>query len=56
MTKKIRPLGDITAEMEPLLEEFVDIHELQRHEILALVRAWLETHRPYCLEEFIEEE
>lgn len=46
----MRPLGDITLDMEELLEELVDDHDLQMGEVLALVKAWLEIHRPDCIE------
>lgn len=55
MSKKLRPVGKITEDMEPLLFELVEDHELQRHEVLGLINAWIETHYPGALEEFEEE-
>ena len=48
----IRPTGVITADMELLLEELIDDHELQKGEILALVQAWIDIHRPDAVEEY----
>lgn len=50
--RKVRPLGQITQDMEPLLEEMVDLHELQTHEIISLIIAWIECHRPGAVEEY----
>lgn len=52
--KKLRPLGQITGEMEPLLEEMTDLHEMQAHEILGLIYLWLTTHRPDAIETYID--
>lgn len=54
MKKKIRRMGDITLDLEPLLEELIDDHDLQYYEVLALVRGWLETHRPNAIEEYLD--
>ncbi len=51
---KLRPLGKVTAAMEPLLLEMVD-HELQHGEILNLVRGWLEIHAPGAREQYDED-
>lgn len=52
MVKKRRPLGDVTADMEPLLLEMVYNHDLQWGEILNLVRGYLEVHCPDAQEEY----
>lgn len=52
---KLRPLGSVTQDIEPLLEEMVDGHELQVSEILHLVWSWLVIHRPDSVEEYIED-
>lgn len=44
--KKIRPAGDVTLDLETLLEELSFDHELQHGEVLALVHCWLEIHAP----------
>lgn len=43
-------MGEITSDMELLLEELVDDHDLQKGEILALVQAWIDIHRPDAVE------
>ncbi len=48
----MRALGDITTDMEPLLLEMTEDHELQWHEILGLVYAYLEVHCPGGREEY----
>jgi hypothetical protein len=52
--KKVRPLGKITEDMEKLLFELVDDHELQRGEILAIISVWMEIHAPYCIEVYMD--
>jgi len=52
----MRRLGDITLDMEQYLEELVDDHDLQRHEILGLIDYWIRYHRPGALEEYVDEE
>lgn len=51
---KLRPLGSITSDLEKLLEELVDEHDLQTGEILALVYAWIQIHRPGANEEYLD--
>lgn len=52
--KKLRPLGDITDAMEPLLEEMIDQHGLQKHEIQALIAGWVDLHRPGAIERYTD--
>ena len=47
----MRPYGEIMCEMEPLLEEMCDDHEMQLHEVLGSVEAWVKFHRPDAIEE-----
>lgn len=56
MKKKLRPLGDITQDMEKLLEEMTDEdnHGLQHGEVLALVYTWLCVHAPQAKEEYLD--
>lgn len=42
--KKIRPMGDITADLEPLYFEMLLDHKMQRHEVIGLFLQWAETH------------
>lgn len=54
MKKKIRPLGQITQDMEELLLEMTEQHELQWHEVLYLVHGYLVVHCPDAQEEYDE--
>ena len=54
MKSKIRPLGKILLEIEPLLEELVDQQELQAGDILYLLYGWIKIHRPDCIEEYLD--
>ena len=54
MTKKLRPLGHITTDLEGLLEETIDGHDLQCGEVLALVYNWIRVHRPSAVEEYLD--
>lgn len=47
---KIRKLGEVLLDMEPLLLEMVDIHHLQWGDILNLVKGYLEVHAPHSQE------
>jgi hypothetical protein len=51
--KKLRKLGIVLLDIEPLLLELVD-HELQHGDILNLVRGYLEVHAPEAREEYVE--
>lgn len=42
--KKLRPLGKITADLEPLYFEMLIDHKMQRHEVIGLFLQWAETH------------
>jgi hypothetical protein len=44
--KKLRPAGDITEDIEPLLYELSIGHKLQHSEVLHLIHAWLKAHVP----------
>lgn len=48
----MRPVGDITGDMESHLSELVEDHDLQDHEILGLIHAWLRTHSPESGEQY----
>lgn len=50
--KKLRRVGDITLDLEPLLEELAVGHDLQHGEILALIHAHLMIHHPASREEY----
>lgn len=48
--KKLRPLGNITDDMEELLYELMDEHGLQFHEVIGIVYAWTQVHYPSAFE------
>lgn len=52
--KKPRRLGDILLDIEPLLLEMVDSHDLQHGDILNLIRGYLEVHTPDSREEYTD--
>lgn len=54
MPKKLRPLGTILLDLEVLLEEMTDAHELQTGDILALVKSWIDIHAPHANEEYTD--
>lgn len=41
-------------EIEPYLERFVDEHDLQKGDILALISMWIDIHRPECKEVYLD--
>lgn len=52
--KRKRSTGEILLELEPLLEELTDDHELQWSDTLFLVYGWLMVHRPEAREEYLD--
>jgi hypothetical protein len=52
-SKQLRPMGDITLDMEKLLEEMTEDHDLQWGEVLGLVHTWLQIHAPQAQEEYV---
>lgn len=52
--KKLRPLGQITQDLEPLWFEMVEGHEMQAHEVLSLFLSWAEVHYPDSIEEYLD--
>lgn len=52
MKKQRRPLGHILLDMEKLILEMTDDHDLQWGDILNLVRGYLEVHCPNAQEEY----
>lgn len=49
---KLRKLGDVTSDLEPILLEMIEGHDLQIGEVLNLVRGYLEIHTPDALEQY----
>jgi hypothetical protein len=52
MAKKLRPLGATLLELETLLLEMTENHDLQWGDVLNLVRGYLEVHCPGSQEEY----
>lgn len=52
MAKKIDKMGDIMHELEAVVDKMILQHDLQRHEVLALVNKHIEFHHPNATEEF----
>lgn len=48
----MRPVGDILLEMEPLLFELTETHQLQLGEMLCLFERWARIHYPGCVEQY----
>jgi len=48
----MRKLGNITLDIEPLIQEMTDDHELQCGEILNLIYGYIMIHRPECIEQY----
>ena len=51
---KLRKLGDVLLDLEPLLDEMVEQHELQLGDVISLISSNLKMHNPGCLEEFLD--
>lgn len=52
---RIRPLGQVLLDMEPLLFEICEQHELQLGELLSLVDRWVRIHYPSAVEVYEED-
>lgn len=52
--KKLRPLGKITEELEPLWFEMLLDHKLQRHEVIGLFLHWAQAHVLQSEEPYID--
>ena len=50
----MRKLGDITADLEDLILELTDEHDLQWGEIMAIVHNYLVVHCPQSREEYVD--
>ncbi len=55
MSKKLRPLGQITSDLEPLLEEMLTGHDLQWYEVLNIIHGYLMAHYPNNQEKYIDD-
>lgn len=52
--KKLRKVGDILLDIEPLILELAEKHELQYGDILNLVYGYLKVHCPGAEEEYLD--
>lgn len=52
----MRPLGEILLDMETLLDEMIDEHQLQCGDILNLVHGHLQIHRQDAMEVYEEDD
>lgn len=50
--RKIRPVGSVLLDMEKLILEMTEDHELQWGDVLNLVRGYLEVHCPGAQEQY----
>lgn len=42
--RQVRPLGEVTQDLEPLLQEMAYAHQMQAHEIIAMIFRYLQSH------------
>lgn len=52
--RKLRALGKVLLEMEPLILEAVCDHDLQWSDFLALMHAYLQVHCPDAQEKYLD--
>ena len=51
----MRKFGDVTSDLELVLEEMIEQHDVQAGEILNLVYGWIKIHRPDALEVYTDD-
>lgn len=54
MARVKRSIGALMFDMEKLLDEMVDVHELETGNILHLIYGHLQVHRPDAFEEYVD--
>lgn len=54
MSDTLRPLGEVTEELEPLLFEMVHGHKLQKHEVFGIINQWIDAHYPDAIERYVD--
>jgi hypothetical protein len=52
---KLRPLGNVLLDLEPLLLEMAIDHDLQWGDILNLVHGYLQVHCPHAQEVYVDD-
>ena len=50
----MRPLGKITDDMEKLMLEMIDEHDMQAYEIMGIIWSWMVAHRPVALDYYTD--
>lgn len=51
----MRKLGDIISDLEELTTEMVEDHDMQRGDILAIVKSYIDVHLPGAIEVYEED-
>lgn len=46
--------GDLLLQLERVLEQMIDYHEVQRYDVLGAVDYWVRVHRPDAVEEYLD--
>lgn len=52
----MRKLGDIIFDLEALVGEMVQDHDLQRGDVLAIIFNYINVHQPESIEEYEEDD
>ena len=52
--RKLRPIGDVTQDLEPLYQEMAWDHKLQHHEMLGIQYAYLRSHLEDAMERYVD--
>lgn len=50
--KKLRAFGNVISDLECVIEEMVEDHEMQWGDILSIVHGYLRVHNPEAQEEY----
>ncbi len=48
----MRKFGDVLLDLEVILDEMIDDHDIQLGDILNIVHGHIQIHRPDCIEEY----
>jgi len=52
---KLRPLGEVLLDMETIMTEMVEGHDLQHGDVYGLVKSYLDVHHPQAREVYVED-
>lgn len=53
--KKLRPLGEVTHDLEKILFEMCHDHQMQEFEIMGITNHWIRTHYPSAIPVYEED-